>query len=93
MAKGGGRGTGPSNRGMMEAVIFLVMCLVVGVEFYQCFKDWWPIMGKWMERNPVTIPVLVIGLTFGPVTGLLALKSSGKPLGEEAEEIRRGMRR
>jgi len=46
-----------------------------------------------MERNPVTIPVLVIGLTFGPVTGLLALKSSGKPLGEEAEEIRRGMRR
>ncbi len=92
MAKAAGS-SGPSNRGMMEALIFMVLVVLVCVEFWAAFKDWWPIMGKWCERNPITAPVLGLGLLMGPITGLMHLNSTGKKLGDEAEEIRRGMRR
>lgn len=77
----------------MEAIVFLALVGVVCLEVHLAFRGWWPVFGSWMERNPICAPVMFLGLLMGPVTGMMAMKSSGKKLGDEAEEIRRGMRR
>ncbi len=89
----GKKGSGPSNRGMMEAIVLLALIGVVALEMYLVFKGWWFVFNAWCKRNPVTPILLIIGLLMGPIAVFLLMKSTGKRMGDEAEEIGRGMRR
>lgn len=91
MAKG--KNSGPSNRAMGETIILMCLIGLVGLEMHLVFKGWWTVWGLWINRNFVTPILLCIGMIAGPVTIFMAMKSSGKRIGDEAEEIRRGMRR
>ena len=87
------KGNGPSNRGMGEAIVFLIMVAAVSLEMHLVFCGWWFVFDKWAKRNPITPVVVIIGLLMGPVTGFMALKSAGKRMGDETDEMGRGMRR
>lgn len=89
----GKKGSGPSNRGMMEAIVLLAMLGVTALEMHLVFRGWWFVFAAWCRRNPVTPIAIIIGLIMGPVALFLALKSAGPRMGDEAEEIGRGMRR
>lgn len=89
MAKKAGNGSG--NRSMGEAIVFILLTGVVILELHLVFKDWWPVWGVWVKKNPLAVMLLVVGLLMGPMAAMQRLKSIGKDLGQEAEEIGRGM--
>lgn len=92
MAKSPSSG-GTSNRALMEAIVFLILGLLAVGEFYWAFKQWTPILDRWVQRNPVTAPLLLLGLMMTPLAAFLAMKSSGTEMGKDAEDIRRSMRK
>jgi hypothetical protein len=81
------------TRKLGEAIVFMLLLGVIGAQLFFAFRRWWPVFDKWFQRNPVTPSLLILGLLMCPVTVFLWIKSSGKRLGDEAEEIGRGMRR
>lgn len=82
-----------SSRKLYEGIGFLVLLALVGLEMHLVFHRWWPAWEAWFQSNPVTPTLLVIGLMVGPVAFFLWAKTSGRRMGEEAEEIGRGLRR
>ena len=91
MASGGGK-SGDSRK-LGEFILLMILLGLIGVELFFAFRRWWPIFDKWFHRNPVTPGLLILGLMMGPVDAFLFIRSTGKRLGDEAEEIGRGMRR
>ena len=85
--------SGPSNRALVEAVIFLLAVGIVCLEFWLLFKDWWHVLPYWILRNPITAPVIGIGLLAGPVALAMWMRTWGRSMGDETWEIRSGMRK
>lgn len=88
-----GGGKGSDNRVLYEAVGFLFMLALVGLEMHLVFRRWWAAFDAWFQANPVTPTLLILGLVIGPVALFVWAKTSGKRMGDEAEEIGRGLRR
>lgn len=91
MAKKAGGNGGGSSRGIFEVMALLAMLGVVGLELHLVFHAWWPVWPVWLQKNPVTPLLLVMGLLMGPLAAFIKIKGSGKQVGEDAEQIIRGI--
>lgn len=82
-----------SSRAMNQVFTFVVASLVIALEFHLVFKNWWSVFGAWASENPLGVALLVGLNLFGPICAFRAIGESGKQVGEEAEEIGRGINR
>lgn len=89
----GGPNKARSSRVMGQVASFGVACLVILLEFHIVFKHWWPVFGVWASENPIGVGLLVGLNLLGPICAYRAAGESGKQVGEEAEEIGRGINR
>jgi hypothetical protein len=89
MAKGDKKNTKAFNMGMA----FLLTLTVVGVEVWAVFRNQWDLFEALMTENPFFVMVLFgAQLSIPMLAGYLAAEGAGKKVGDEAENIARGLR-
>lgn len=91
MSKGGGKGT--DSRKIFAVFAFLFILGFQGLLDWVAFKRFKDIFGAWFEAMPIfLIGLFALQLTW-PIAMAMKVSSSGRKIGDEAEEVARGMQR
>jgi hypothetical protein len=86
-----------SNRTMIAIIVFMVGTALVGAEVYGMFSDKFAAMdGAFIDelaKENILLLIMIMVMAIAPAIGLMILLMNfgGKKIGEEAEQIARGL--